>query len=229
MRQLSPTPPCLRKATGVLASLGEDTPCLWSPSPNTPPERMLLRLVAFVLHYTAHHDAEESARMLCDPAREVSAHFLIARDGSVRQMVPIHRVAWHAGQSRWGDLSGMNAYTIGVELVNAGPLSKHAGRFVTWSGAHLPAAEVEHSPPQSAFGGHTHWQRFPVEQVQATRRVMYACLRYLRRLAWFPIGQRGVVMVLGHYEIAPLRKIDPGPLFPLAALRQAFLADQRVG
>jgi N-acetylmuramoyl-L-alanine amidase len=55
-----------------------------------------------VLHYTAMTDAAAAERALCDPAREVSCHWLIARDGTVTALVDEERRAWHAGAGSWG-------------------------------------------------------------------------------------------------------------------------------
>jgi AmpD protein len=46
----------------------------------------------------------------------VSAHFLVRRDGSLVQFVPVERRAWHAGESRWRARSRCNDISVGVEL-----------------------------------------------------------------------------------------------------------------
>ncbi len=46
----------------------------------------------------------------------VSAHLLIKRDGTVKQYVPFHQRAWHAGQSDWDGRTACNDFTIGIEL-----------------------------------------------------------------------------------------------------------------
>ena len=47
---------------------------------------------------------------------EVSAHFLVRRDGTVLQFVAIDERAWHAGRSSWGGRDGANDWSIGIEL-----------------------------------------------------------------------------------------------------------------
>jgi len=47
---------------------------------------------------------------------EVSAHFLVRRDGELVQFVAVGRRAWHAGASRWRGRSRCNDFSIGVEL-----------------------------------------------------------------------------------------------------------------
>ena len=47
---------------------------------------------------------------------EVSAHFLVRRDGRVLQFVPIDQRAWHAGRSSWAGRPEANDWSIGIEL-----------------------------------------------------------------------------------------------------------------
>jgi AmpD protein len=47
---------------------------------------------------------------------EVSAHFLVRRDGALVQFVPVHERAWHAGASCWRGRSRCNDFSLGVEL-----------------------------------------------------------------------------------------------------------------
>ncbi|MBU1215465.1 MAG: 1,6-anhydro-N-acetylmuramyl-L-alanine amidase AmpD [Gammaproteobacteria bacterium] len=46
----------------------------------------------------------------------VSAHFLIARDGSITQFVSCRSRAWHAGVSMWQGRERCNDFSIGIEL-----------------------------------------------------------------------------------------------------------------
>jgi AmpD protein len=47
---------------------------------------------------------------------QVSAHFLVRRDGELLQFVPVQRRAWHAGASSWRGRERCNDFSIGVEL-----------------------------------------------------------------------------------------------------------------
>lgn len=49
----------------------------------------------------------------------VSAHFLIRRDGEILQFVPLHKRAWHAGESCFQGRSCCNDFSIGIELEGA--------------------------------------------------------------------------------------------------------------
>jgi len=91
------------------------------PSPNFGPRKGgILKPDMVVLHYTAMLSAEGAICMLCDPEKEVSAHFLIARDGVVTQMVDERARAWHAGAGRWAGCDDINSRSIGIELDNDG-------------------------------------------------------------------------------------------------------------
>ncbi|HMB52439.1 MAG TPA: 1,6-anhydro-N-acetylmuramyl-L-alanine amidase AmpD [Thermoanaerobaculia bacterium] len=46
----------------------------------------------------------------------VSAHLFIRRSGAVVQYVPFHRRAWHAGVSEWKGQSGVNDFSVGIEV-----------------------------------------------------------------------------------------------------------------
>jgi N-acetylmuramoyl-L-alanine amidase len=73
-----------------------------------------------VLHHTSDDTAAETLRTLTDPLRQVSAHYLVSRDGRVYQLVDERHRAWHAGQSRWGSDPDLNSSSIGIELDNNG-------------------------------------------------------------------------------------------------------------
>lgn len=47
---------------------------------------------------------------------EVSAHFVIRRDGELLQFVSAHDRAWHAGTSSWRGRDNCNDYSLGIEL-----------------------------------------------------------------------------------------------------------------
>jgi AmpD protein len=47
---------------------------------------------------------------------QVSAHFLLRRDGQCLQFVGIEARAWHAGASRWRGVANRNDDSVGIEL-----------------------------------------------------------------------------------------------------------------
>jgi N-acetylmuramoyl-L-alanine amidase len=91
-----------------------------SLSPNFGPRRDGLRPELVVLHYTAMADCDAAVRVLCAPEREVSAHYLIRRDGEVISLVDEAMRAWHAGSGEWRGRGDVNSRSIGIELDNDG-------------------------------------------------------------------------------------------------------------
>jgi N-acetylmuramoyl-L-alanine amidase len=64
--------------------------------------------------------AAAALERLCDPASEVSAHYLIEEDGAVWQLVDEARRAWHAGRGFWAGATNINDRSVGIELANPG-------------------------------------------------------------------------------------------------------------
>lgn len=73
-----------------------------------------------LLHYTGMHSAEAAIDWLCCEESGVSCHYFVYEDGSIVQLVPESRRAWHAGASMWQGEADTNSRSIGVEIVNPG-------------------------------------------------------------------------------------------------------------
>ena len=71
-----------------------------------------------VLHSTVVPTTEDTVKIFLDPKREVSAHFVVGKDGQVIQMVPVEKRAWHAGESVLENKPRVNEYSVGIEMVN---------------------------------------------------------------------------------------------------------------
>jgi N-acetylmuramoyl-L-alanine amidase len=90
------------------------------PSPNFDARPEGTVIDTLVLHYTGMRSAEEALTRLCLPEAKVSAHYIIDEEGAVYQLVEDKYRAWHAGVSSWRGREGLNANSIGIELVNPG-------------------------------------------------------------------------------------------------------------
>lgn len=90
------------------------------PSPNFGPRRDGASVRLVLIHYTAMESAEAALERLCDPEAEVSAHYLIGRDGRLYGLVDEAMRAWHAGTGAWGEIEDVNSASIGIELDNDG-------------------------------------------------------------------------------------------------------------
>jgi N-acetylmuramoyl-L-alanine amidase len=104
------------------------------PSPNHGERRDGRRPDCILLHYTGMPTAEGALARLCDPAAEVSCHYLVFEDGRILQLAPEARRAWHAGAGRWKDDADINSCSIGIEIVNPG----HEGGLPPY-----PSAQIE--------------------------------------------------------------------------------------
>ena len=90
------------------------------PSPNHGPRPAPGTVDMLLLHYTGMPNAAAALDRLCDPAAEVSAHYLIEEDGTVWRLVDEMRRAWHAGRAVWAGERDINGRSIGIELANPG-------------------------------------------------------------------------------------------------------------
>lgn len=137
----------------------------WQPSPNVDARRPNY----VVLHATSNDTAEQALATLSNAAKKVSAHYLIARDGTLHQLVAERNRAWHAGESYWGGLTDLNSASIGIELDNNGE------------------------------------EPFPAVQIN----VLLELMADIKRRHGIPAAN-----FVGHGDIAPRRKVDPGHFFP---------------
>jgi N-acetylmuramoyl-L-alanine amidase len=166
----SPTGLCVGILCALLAgcgglSTGMPDRAIYVPSPNHNERRPNY----VILHDTTSNNAERALKTLTDPARELSAHYLISRDGTLYQLVDESRRAWHAGASYWGGNTDLNSGSIGIELDNTGDE--------------------------------------PYAEAQVMR--LLDLLKDLRERYKIPANN-----ILGHGDVAPRRKVDPGRYFP---------------
>lgn len=170
-----------------------------------------------VHHYTAGHSYESTLQRFLDPKIRVSAHFLVGRYGGVTQLVPLDAPAWHAGSDSSYKPDGqifadnqINFYGIGIEFDNYGPLTfTPPGTHRTWFGHPVnPSEVVEVDPNLRGSFQRRFWHRYTDEQLEIATDLSMALVRGL-----------GLIRVLGHSDICPGRKQDPGPAFPTDHIR----------
>ena len=154
------------------------------PSPNFDERDQPVSIA--VLHYNGIEDAASANARLRDPESRVSCHYLVAEDGQVLRMVAEDKRAWHAGQSYWRGVHGVNGASIGIEIVN----------------------------PGHEFG----YRPFPAEQMEALVPLLAGIVER---------HQIPRANVVGHSDVAPARKQDPGELFDWALLARHRLAVAR--
>lgn len=197
MRSLSPL---LGPATAGLLML---TACAPLRIVEVPAQVQSERIDHLVIHFTGE-DYAESMRLLTQrTAIPVSAHYLIPAPGDPtypRRGLRVHRLvdeqqrAWHAGQSYWDEATSLNARSIGIEIVNTSRCT-----------------DIDPQPEPGTPGNQRcEFHDFDPEQIEL---VIALSRDILERNS--NIDPQDVV---GHADIAPDRRVDPGPTFPWRTL-----------
>ena len=73
-----------------------------------------------VIHHTAQDSTAQTLKTFTLVRTQVSAHYVIGRDGQTYHMLNDYLRAWHGGAARWGSISDLNSVSIGIELDNNG-------------------------------------------------------------------------------------------------------------
>lgn len=173
-----------------------------------------------VVHYTVGLGHRNVAAYMRHPDLEyISAHVLISRSGHVVQMVPFSHVAYHAGPSSYRGRSGCNNFSLGIELENPGPVIRQPdGSWKTTQGQVWDGEVVEARHKSGLYPKWTHWAAYSREQVDLCGHI---CALWKKHY--------GIIDIVGHDDVAPGRKSDPGPLFPFAAVRFATFGEDYAG
>lgn len=161
-----------------------------------------------VIHYTAGGSLESSVSWLKNPRAKASAHVVIGKSGEIVQLIPFNVKAWHAGKSQWKGRSGLNHYSIGIEIDNAGLLEKRADGYYTHFGKRIDNSQVVLATHKNNDTEQA-WEAFTEKQIET---VELLCLMLKEH---YPIDE-----IVGHDDISPGRKTDPGPAFPLNSLKE---------
>ncbi|NCD70231.1 N-acetylmuramoyl-L-alanine amidase [Mucilaginibacter agri] len=172
-----------------------------------------------IIHYTATDDASSAINWFMDTKNNpdhIAAHIVLNVDGTITQLIPFNCRANHAGTSTWDGVDSMNYHAIGIELVNPGFVTKHAdgtfSRSTDGGTKTYPASssdkfmKIDH---KHKFWPNSHyWSKFPDPQLKA-----------LYELGKVIFDEYALVQAIGHDDISPARKADPGPAFPWATFK----------
>ena len=176
---------------------------------------------AIVVHYTAGNSGSATVKLFAARSANTSAHFVVSEDGTITQMVPLDKKAYHAGTSSYGGRSSYNNFSIGIEISNPGYLQKIDGKYYTWWEASkenktaTPEDKVYTGKHRNAVTKMTYWHTYTDAQIAAVKELCMAICKAYK-----------IKEILGHEEVAPGRKCDPGPAFPLDAMRNEIFAKQ---
>ena len=158
------------------------------------------RVSIVVIHHTTANFGDSLSILTKPSSYPVSSHYLIPEPGDetygkkslqTYQLVDESRRAWHAGTSHWAGKNGLNDQSIGIELVNQ-----------TWCHASKDGVNpYSGSPERLCF-----YPDFADGQIDLLVDLLGEIL------ARHPDVKP--THIIGHSDIAPDRKIDPGPRFP---------------
>jgi len=189
---------------------------LYRPSPNKGMWRggkarlYTITPIFIVVHYTASE--KNSVDWLCDHRSKSSAHLVVTRQGEVTQLIPFNMRAWHCGRSNYDMIPDINSHSIGIELENWGELKyKNPAEILTWTCKNLangPIKKAKHPNENEE----KYWEEYTPEQLATCFSLIYTLGQYYKTIK----------IVLGHSDIAPRRKLDPGPLFPMKQANKAL-------
>ncbi len=73
-----------------------------------------------IIHHTAQNGCDETLKTFTTAKTQVSAHYVICKDGRVHHMLNDYLRAWQAGISKWGNTTDINSVSIGIEIDNNG-------------------------------------------------------------------------------------------------------------
>jgi N-acetylmuramoyl-L-alanine amidase len=106
-----------------------------------------------IIHHTAQNSCDETLKTFTLTRTQVSAHYVICRDGTIHHMLNDYLRAWHGGVARWGNTTDINSASIGIELDNNG-FEYFSEPQINSLLQLLAVLKKRHSIPTSNFIGH---------------------------------------------------------------------------
>ena len=156
-----------------------------------------------IVHFTAGHPNGEGAVEYAI-SKNSYCYFVIGPDGTVYQNFPLNRWGYHAGKSEHDNLGkSVSQFLVGIEITCAGKVEKIKDNlFKPWFDLYLTRQEVRFVPKeQNCIAG---WYHRYTEAQERSLMVL---------LLWLQQNNPNVFRleyVLGHDEVSPGRKSDPG-------------------
>jgi N-acetylmuramoyl-L-alanine amidase len=106
-----------------------------------------------VIHHTAQMSCRQTLETFTMPGTEVSAHYVICKDGTIHHMLNDYLRAWHGGAGKWGNVTDLNSSSIGIELDNNGFEPFPEAQLMSLLGL-LDTLKRQYSIPAANFIGH---------------------------------------------------------------------------
>jgi len=188
----------------------DDTQVIFVDTPNKSTGSIVPKYT--ILHFTADTNPSSTISWFKSKDAKASAHLLIDRSGNVTQFVKFNQKAWHAGVSEWKNLEGLNSFSVGIELTNTGRLSKIGDKYF-FGKTIIPEKDVINLTHKNESSS-AYWQTYTPIQLQVAKAITQTLVKHYDMLD-----------VLGHDDIAPGRKSDPGPAFPMLDFKPVHILD----
>jgi N-acetylmuramoyl-L-alanine amidase len=155
-----------------------------------------------VVHYTASDNFDGDVKTLSSSDKQVSCHLVISREGEVAMIGSFDDVQWHAGASQWRGINGLNSYSIGIEMTNPGWMEIIGdGVYQTYYGKKYQRSDGVVEATHKALGNKKYgWLYYSQKQLQTLQEIVDV-LKHA-----YP----SIKEVVGHEQISPGRKQDPG-------------------
>lgn len=106
-----------------------------------------------IIHHTAQRSCDQTVKAFTAPSSQVSAHYVVCKDGTIHHMLNDYLRAWHAGVSRWGNLADVNSSSVGIEIDNNGS-EPFTGAQINSLLHLLDTLKKSYSIPAANFIGH---------------------------------------------------------------------------
>ncbi len=107
-----------------------------------------------IIHHTAQNSTEQTLKTFTMPKTQVSAHYVIGKDGKIYHMLNDYLRAWHGGVSKWGNTTDINSSSIGIELDNNGYVDFSEPQIASLIKV-LADIKLKYSIPTANFIGHS--------------------------------------------------------------------------
>ena len=166
------------------------------------------RVRIVVIHHTTSDFQDSLDTLSRHSERPVSSHYLVPEPGDpsykagdlkLYSLVNEEARAWHAGASYWAGKTALNDISIGIELVNQ--------TYCHNSAQPVAADAIDQEPARICF-----YPDFAEEQLNILLDLLEGILTRHTEVK--------ATHIIGHSDIAPQRKIDPGPRFPWQRLHR---------
>lgn len=106
-----------------------------------------------IIHHTAQNSCEQTLKTFTTVKSQVSAHYVICKDGTIHHMLNDYLRAWQAGISKWGNNTDINSSSIGIEIDNNG-FEPFTDQQITSLLTLLGTLKKAYSIPTANFIGH---------------------------------------------------------------------------